>query len=306
MDFTSDSPMSETAMRKRDIFKCEVRWPVCMYSENSKRHKSSAKSTSDQTPVGKTIEWLSPLNKWNTYPEIAIDGMNGTGKSSLIAALNRKYMKINEFIPHVTNGSRYNYDLLKSMQYLMLQPYSNCQNVCWDRCCYSNLIFYFVHQLMYAYRNKTMPLASAEVYTHLNTLAISTNLMQTLTLMENVKRTPTIFLVCRDFKLIGDALCHRDTPNDIYNAKEINYQMAQYHTYKYFGELLKFPTFDIVDAFELGLTLGEFHHLLQTKIDTDVLEFKINLPSINNDIELDTMLDDLNADETLLYDYSNK
>lgn len=304
MDFIRDSDMSRTATTA--ISDISVRWPICMYSENSKRHKPNAKSTLNQTPVGKTIEWLSPLDKWDAYPEIAIDGMNGTGKSSLIAIMNRKYMKINEFIPHVTNGSRYNYDMLKSMQYLTLQPYSDCRNVCWDRCCYSNLIFYFVHQLMYAYRNKTMPIESAEVYMTLNTLAISTNLLQTLTLMENVKRTPTIFLVCRDFKLIGAALRNRDTPNDIYNAKELNYQIAQYHAYKYFGEILKFPTFDIVDAFELGLTLGEFHHLLKMKIDTNTTEFTISLPSIRGTIELDEMMDALNADETLLYDYSNK
>lgn len=291
---------------RQRIAETTSRWPICMYSRHSRRHDADSMRRPKLSTVDQTIDMLVPLSGWNYFPEIAIDGMNGTGKSSLIRMLNRKYLKINEFAPHVTSGSSYNYDMIKSMQYMMLQPTSKCENVCWDRCCYSNLIFYYVHQLMYLYQDRTIPTDTTEVYMALNTIAVSTNLLQTLTMMENLKRMPTIFIVCRDFALIGEALRHRDTPNDVYNAKELNYQIAQYHVYRYFGEILKFPTFDLVDVFMLGLTLGDFHQLLKRHIDTPTQMFKAITPSIERTTRLNQALDCMSVDETLIYDYSSK
>lgn len=290
-------------MRER-IASYSPRWPICMYAQDSKRYKSRSEPSASK--LIQTIDLFMPLTGWHTYPEIAIDGMNGTGKSTLIRLMKRHYVKTNEFVPHVTTGSRYNHDMIKSLQYMMLQPNTICENVCWDRCRYSNLCFYYVHYLMYIYRDRVMPTDSAEVLMHLNQLAISTNLLQTLMVMESIKRTPTIFFVCSDFEMIGEALRRRDTPNDIYNAKELNYQIAQYHAYNYFAEILRYPVFDLAKVFAMDMTLGEFHQLLIRKIDTGRTEFSVTTPPIEHSTKFNTLYDDIAADETLIYDYSNK
>lgn len=315
------------AKLKEGILKLTVEWPLCLYSKQSKRNAagpSNEQQPQQSTTIERTMELLMPLTGWNKFPVIAIDGMNGTGKSSLIQSMNRRYVKVNDLMPNVTHGSSYNHEVFKSMQYMMLQMLATGENCCWDRCAYSNYMFYFVHQLMYIYRDGVIPSAddTNEVYGHLNNIAISVNLLNTLTLFEPLF-VPTVFIVCRDVRLIGEALRNRGGLNDVYNSKEHNYQMAQYHVYRYFGEILRIPVFDLVDAFRLGLNLGEFHFLLRRKLDTqlggkrtispdsqepsDSCKNAIELPDGTDDaVKLDKFIDHMINRETLLYDYSNK
>lgn len=290
---------------KTALLNIDVGWSECSYSDRSRRIAVRTFPSTDG-PIHGIAELLQPLDGWDELPEIAVDGMNGTGKSTLINSMNRHYLKVNELAPNVTNGSSYNYDVFKSIQYLTLPQMTECENVCWDRCCYSNLIFYFVHQLMFYYRDEVIPKEPEEVYLYMNNLAISVNLLQTVAFIESMKPSHVVFIVCSDLNLIGESLRNRECPNDVYNSKEHNYQMAQYHAYKYFGELLKMPTFDLAEVFRLGINLGEFHYLLKRKIDTKVSDYRVTPPCITEAVELNKMLDEQFAEETLLYDYSNK
>ena len=259
---------------RSSILDINIEWPICRYLYNSRRNEISIK------PKPTFIELLSILDGWNEHNEIAIDGMNGTGKSTLASSMNRTYVKVNSLAPRVTTGSNYNFDIVKSFEYMMLQQSTRCVNVCWDRCAYSNLIFYYVHQLMFHYQERPIPTEETEVYLFLNNMAHSTNLLETITFVESIKSVPTIFLVCRDLKYIACSLQHRNSLNDVYNSKEYNYQMAQYHVYKYFANILKYPLFDISEIANYGITLGDLQQSIRRKIDVSL---KRKFSEINND-----------------------
>lgn len=250
----------------KELMTFNIEWPVCNYIPESRRYINRQRQMMPR-PTPTIEEMLAFLEGWNEYPSIAIDGMNGVGKSSLVSNLNRRYVKVNLIDPDVTSGADYNFEPMKSMQYLMAAINLNVENCVWDRCCYANLIFYFVHHLMYHYKNKLMPRDCNSVYSVLNTMAIDVNLPNIITFIKSIYNIPTLFLVCSNVKMIGNALKNRKTINDIYNSKEYNYQMAQYHVYCYFGRLLDYPVFDIMDFFRQRYTLGDMQQAISIKID---------------------------------------
>lgn len=291
--------MDESVTQK--ILDFEIDWPICNYSLNSRRLREP---TVEQP---KNIEdMLVCLNDWHLHNEIAIDGMNGVGKSFLTQNLNRTYAKINDFIPEVTCGSEYNYNIFKSMQYVTLQLCITGDNVIWDRCAYSNLIFYFVHYLMGRFQNKLIPAEHENILSILNELAIDINLTTMLTYLKSIKEVPTLFIVCSDLNIIGLALVKRQTLNDIWNAKDYNYQMAQYHSYMYFAKILQYPILDIADFIDFGISLGDLQMAIARKIDSpNVKRSYFNQPNTQSAKELHNQLGRL-ADNILMYDHSKK
>jgi hypothetical protein len=308
MDHNKETKIPENL--KSAILEVDTKWPICRYLDNSRRNVAppmKAKPSFD--------ELLSVLDGWSNFNEIAIDGMNGTGKSTLATSMNnRKYLKINFIAPHVTSGSNYNFDILKSYEYMMLQQSTTCENVCWDRCCYSNLIFYYVHQLMFHYREREIPMDESEVYLFLNNMATSTNLLETITFIESIKHVPIIFIVCKNLKYISISLQNRNSINDIYNSKEYNYQIAQYHVYKYFATILKCPLFDISEIAEYNVTLGDFQQAVRRKVDSKkrkfhdidgTVESSIRLPDLTASTQLYNDITGI-SDDFMVYQYSNK
>lgn len=300
--------MTDTVARK--ILNYNIPYPICRYSENSRRVQSH-----DCTKQN-IYELLSALDGWNTRSEISIDGVNGSGKSSLAQSTNRIYRKINLINPGITCGSEYNYDPLKSLQYMCLQQLITAPKSIWDRCAYSNLIFYFVHHLMYMFRDDSpIPDDQATVWGIFNTMAIDINLSKIITFMKSIKNIPTLFIVCRNLDLIGLSLKNRKSLNDTWNAKEYNYQKAQYHAYMYFGKILEIPVFDIMDFVEQGYTLGDMQLAIINKINLppesaptkDDLNFKnIVVPNIEHSNELSSQIAKLGGDNMLIYEFSNK
>jgi len=138
------------------IMNYNISMPKCYYSINSRRKQdldditSTPRSTLTSTSkLGNNIRFqLEQLNGWNKFSEIAIDGQNGTTKSSISKNLNRKYLKINEIFPRVSCGSDYNHRPLKSIDYMFIQLMIKSENSIWDRCVYSNLIFYNIQHLI--------------------------------------------------------------------------------------------------------------------------------------------------------------
>lgn len=157
--------------------------------------------------------------------------MNGCGKSTMTAKMNRRYYKINQILPEITNGADYNFYTINGLSYVMEQTleYANQRlnrrtrngggdedagknqytGIVWDRDRYSNLRFYFVHYLMYEYRNGKIPMPEYEtlcdpealtddivgVYDKLNALAVQTNLLEILTYFEHLEPSPSALIV---------------------------------------------------------------------------------------------------------------
>lgn len=295
--------------------------PKCYYSINSRRKQdldditSTPRSTLTSTSkLGNNIRFqLEQLNGWNKFSEIAIDGQNGTTKSSISKNLNRKYLKINEIFPRVSCGSDYNHRPLKSIDYMFIQLMIKSENSIWDRCVYSNLIFYYVHHLMYKFAETSIPNDESIIWPILNNMALDTCLLDTLAYTQNKKSIPTIFLVCSNVDLIGESLRSRgintNSINDIWNSKEYNYQMAQYHVYRWFGKILQYPTFDIVDFFKEGLTVDDMHILIASKINTPAKnENDDNLKFIPNLEKYDAFEDIISMynNDILIYEHSRK
>ena len=63
--------------------------------------------------------------------------------------------------------------------------------VVWDRCRYSNLIFYYIHYLMGVYEKEPMPGPDDEKpILYINNLALGTGLFKTLPYMEDICADP--------------------------------------------------------------------------------------------------------------------
>lgn len=284
-----------------NIVNYNIEYPLCYYSYNSRRNYVPKKiSLTDK---------LKSLDGWNNFDTIAIDGQNGTTKSSLCKLLMRTYRKINDVIPEITCGSNYNFEPLRSMEYLCAQLSIESHDSVWDRCPYSNLIFYFVHQLMYEFRHRTIPKDAKSVWPILNKLALNTNLVNTINFCKTVKNIPTIFFVCLDVDYISNSLCQRaintHSLNDLWNSKEYNYQMAQYHAYTWFGKLLNYPVFDLNDFFEEKFGINDMHTIIASKIDRPPQNNTCILPDRTHSKLLNTLLNPM-MNDVLIYDYSKK
>lgn len=315
---TTTTAMTGTKKMYKQIVNCEIDWPNCSYTRHSRRHAAASLIT----PKERMERMLLKLNNWHRHSAIAIDGMNGTGKSTLAANLpHRHYLKINELAPYVTCGSSYNFDPLRSLEYMMMQQCMDTgeERVCWDRCRYSNLIFYYVHHLMFEFQSEELPLPTENtvfVYKSLNELALETNLLETLTLMETDKQIPTFFLVCSDPFAIGRTMLKRAMEtnrgtNDAYNAKEYNYQLAQYYAYTYFARILNYPCIDIIDAMHAGYTLSDLQAAIRVRIDIvgDYLDTASSLQTPEGMSEAKALADRLGNSmlrETLVFTHSCK
>lgn len=242
-------------------------WPVCGYGARSKRARQQGR----RRPSAHTE--LDKMNGWSKSASVCIDGMNGTGKSTLARSMNRKYLKINTYCPDVTNGSTYNYSPLRALDYVMFHVIYDTGDVpvVWDRCRYSNLIFAYVHHLMSVYRERPMPGPyDDEPVLYINNMALATGLFATVSYVESVcaDKRPVLFFVNSDLRMVAQALLARGGANDVYNAKEYNYQMAQLHVYRYFARLLNAPLIDLNEMFgSFDLTLDDIHAEIRARVD---------------------------------------
>lgn len=271
---------------KKRLLDLQVDYPKCVYPENSRRNSKKRTDGDDADDVNdldvntypdKLSDYLKILlTGFNTSKIICIDGMNGTGKSTITSEINRRYCKINEYCPTVTAGADYNYYIMNALQYINYQIFYDLRDddaaVVWDRDRYSNLRFYFVHYLMNEYRNCVMSIKDEhEVYEKLNTMALATHLLETLTYYEKQKPSPpTLVLVCSDLELLGHILMLRGGVSGTVMSKITNYQMAQYHVYRYFAKILNTPLLDIATVSRVyNVTLNTIQTLTMNYIDYD-------------------------------------
>lgn len=192
-------------------------------------------------------QWCSDhLTGWGYFEEIAVDGMTGVGKSTLISKFKgRRIKKVNHLIPRVTKGSSYNNDIMKSMEYMFRQLVEPCDRpTVWDRSPFSNLTFYYVHHLMAHYRNNILE-DRAPAWDVLNRLAIETNLVETVKLANSFKRMPILYIVDCDIGSVCERLSKRGGTNDMYNSYQFDYHRAQFHAFSYMSYVTKQPLLDL-------------------------------------------------------------
>lgn len=281
-------------------------WPICEYTAASRRVKMR------QRRLEPVITDLDALNGWWILRSISIDGMNGTGKSTLAKSMNREYVKVNALCPDITTGSKYNYSPLRSLEYMFFQTLCETGDafVVWDRCRYSNLIFAYIHHLMSVYKDRTIPGPNDdEPFLYINNMALATGLFMTVSYVESacVQKTPILFIVNSDLRLVAQSLLARGGANDVYNAKEANYQMAQYHVYRYFARLLNAPLIDLNEVFRrTGSTLSEIQEAVRERVDiTERLTSDSLLPPPRREsLALHAFCD--RHDDTMVYRYSTK
>lgn len=294
-------------------------WPECVFLEKTNDKVDNAASTFD------VVRYIDEhLADWHSELEIAIDGLSGGGKSTLIHSLNRTYQKVNNIAIPVTQGSDYNHDPLKAMSYLFSQMVCSANEpICWDRSAYSNLIFHYVHLLMAYYRDHEIDVCDvASNYRLLNEFAQDLHLIDTLDILTLHKDTRVLFIVNTDLGIAGLNLMQRGTLNDLYNAKERNYLAAQCLVFMWFAEILKAPCIDLnACQFTDTFTLTHLHDLLRAKLnyrgecikdnDNDVADDHqpiLNVPAslIETNDWINRTMTPMHKNNGLMYKYSSK
>jgi hypothetical protein len=254
--------------------------------------------------------WTVKIGQFMQHAEIAIDGPTGVGKTTISSSLfGRSKVKINDFIPDCTRGSRYNIDPIKSLEYIMTFLTIGIAegNYCWDRCIYSNLIFYFVHQLMCAFEreSKDIPDVYEDILSDLVHLASSISLSEILTWFESERSIPTLIIVDSDLLRVSDNMYERsDKIHDAFNSKEHSYLMAQKHAYRFFAECLQFPIIDLANLMEFH-TMEEVRILIKMHLrKDDHHDGKIYKQEVGTLQKLAEMLDECNV--SALHQFSVK
>lgn len=282
-------------------------WPNCSYSSNSKRRLMKYRKIS-YIPCYE--EALDTIKTWSNYDEIAIDGMSSCGKSTIIDKSNRYIKKTTKNLKYIKRKMDYNFKSINSFEYLMYPLTRKYKNVCWDRCPFSNLIFYFVHHLLYVYQQKQLPIPvddAYEAWSHLNNLAIDINLLSIVNQAQAIKYTPILFLVCSDIDYISLAMRSRGESSDIVNSTDYNYHVAQLQAYSYFANLLKMPIIDLAECFDHTYTLNAIQTLIIDSINT--IDMETDVSDEENDVGWMINLNKLLApisDDNMIFTYSCK
>ncbi|CAI6345372.1 unnamed protein product [Macrosiphum euphorbiae] len=103
---------------KRALIGENIHYPECSYPPNSRR---SAPSKNQQVKRLSLSDYLLSLDEFSTHSVICLDGVNGSGKSTIANNTNRTYIKTNMICPDLTRGSDYNFYIFHAFEYLLLQ-----------------------------------------------------------------------------------------------------------------------------------------------------------------------------------------
>lgn len=296
---------------KLKIIQLKLKWKSFQYKSFSRRSVMHNIGLSKSPYVDIEYErnlYFSSLNEFSKHPVICIDGINGVGKSTITQNINRKYCKINLLRPEITRGQDYNIYPLHAIEYLMSQLQVSSEPSVWDRDRYSNLRFYFVHFIIYQFRNEILSNdddCTLRVYEKLNAMAQTVALKETLSFFETMyPNVPTLIILNSDIKRVGHMLLNRSGKNDVFNAKSPNYQYAQHHVYNYFAKILEHPIIDLSFVYEkFGLTVTETHNEIKKRIaykpfvaETDKSNANIETQITEAINDVDKHTDDTNDD----------
>lgn len=252
--YSSDSSddaadVNSTDSKKLDIFTetkllfMENPWPTNVYlgNECALRYRLNSVNPFDGHNSSRA---LLALSRFRGAPQIAIDGPSGTGKSTLAKCCNRQYAKISECTKNVTSGNKYNFCMARTWDYLRFQPRTRGRGVIWDRCAYSNLIFYVIHQLMAVFKNRAMPTEYGAVAGEIASICRNFKFNVIVQLTRASYNVPIVFVV-GDVARVQQNLRARNEPKDLCASTDLNYIWAQQHVYRYVGDLIGAVVIDL-------------------------------------------------------------
>lgn len=227
------------------------------------RRASLQNSMNGRASVKPIEELLDGINFQDT-PVIAIDGMTGVGKSSLIQKLTttRRTIKFNQkYFPMLADTqfninrniepyySFFYYDFMQKVsQYLTEKKIP----AVWDRYVLSNYAWYAINHLLVRFKNETIP---AKYNTK-----ISSCLHQWFhgvdfdCVVEQLKSTQpyiqVIYLIDSSVTNVAQRLLKRNNSSDLPNISNINFLTAQLHVYRYIACKTNSILIDYANYFE--------------------------------------------------------
>lgn len=194
---------------------------------------------------------LDLIPNYNDIPEIAIDGVCGTGKTTLLNGSNRMVVKINNVTPDISQGSSYNiaphHTLLYALNHLVVNP--KC--VIWDRSPFSNLAWQLINPLMATFKDVSnfRDLTYEKCYDQMYTLASYVSYKETLETICDIKKIPTLFLINTNYpkmiEILNKRAIERESLNDALYCQNARYCILQSIVYKFTAQILGMPCFDI-------------------------------------------------------------
>lgn len=248
---------------------------------------------------------LEVLEGYNKYESIAIDGMSGTGKSTLISTFNRSYAKINLGSQATTKGPFYNKDINRAMFYLEYQYMNYVKQSIWDRGSFSNLVFRFVDLLMHECKYEKLNLyhwdrVNSMLYGYMYTTGFFSVLKE---FKKRDNYIPTIYLVNSDMDLLKQTILRRKEKNDLSMYDDTNYHWAQYFAYTFVANKSDSACFDIGTYYERGMNLDTIQRAIKYYCDVEIKQPAIEYKKFNEE-EVYNMFPDDSLE--FMYKFSRK
>lgn len=210
------------------------------FSDVSRRNEEQ-----EQISLNDAIDKLPDMN---SYPELAVDGTSGVGKTTLLQGSNRTYLKINNLYADIAHHNFYNVNPLISMDYAISQTLYEPKYAIWDRSPVSNLAWQLIHPLMAIFADRT-DYTYEDVFPHLTTLAQSISLLESLEMLQMLKPIPILFIINTNYKqmkkLITNRAKHNKDVKDALYGVNYGYCIMQSYAYKYIADTMRMPLFDI-------------------------------------------------------------
>ena len=305
----NDTNLGEASISTNEITRNEIYDPrpvEVRYTIESKRNIAKPNLALASVEAPRTLEaFLKSIPDWKDESIICVDGMSGCGKTTMLEKFNRKKLKVN--LSNISKADFYNYKYYYPLDYVFFAPLTKAENVCWDRCKYSNLIFYLVHYLMAHYDHKgtdvPAPTKFDDVKMVCDNFFASNNMLDVIEYFEELQPTKCIYLVSSDIDVLKKSMSGRNEL-DRWNANNISYMRAQYHAMVYWARVLKMPVIDIAELPQVGLDLTALQGILKARMDiVKPIETRVEIPT--NDVGHITSASN-SYSHILLIDHSDK
>lgn len=275
-----------TNKNKEDLCRLDIPYPHVTYPINSRRDVCELKLGQDRI-----YKFLNSLVGWSNYKYISIDGMNGTGKSTLCSKMVRTYTKVNKRHPFLTKNNTHNFKPDMSMHYLILNVdfIDLCQDqdeyFVGDRSPISNIAYLIVQHLMCAFQDKDFPLTmDYDVISILNNFTMNTGLLKVISMIRYAMKG-AMFIICSDIEYITQIMAKRgsdtNTLSDLLYCSKFNYQQAQVFAFKYLAGIMNVPILDLKDVFDNNISLNVMFNSIIKKVDNQSHTILINRSNNN-------------------------
>ena len=230
----------------------------------------------------KTIDSLVELLSERQYHSvIAIDGMTGVGKSSLIeklaetrlpVKLNRKYFPT---LQDETFNLRRNYEPYHSFFYfdftlrITEEMISQCLPVVWDRHCLSNYAWYAINFLLAQYSSSIIPVTyTQEISACLQQWFHEVDFPAVVEWIKSQsKQIEVIYLIDSSVASVANRIVKRNNPNDIPNISDVNFLTAQLHVYRYIASMTNSILIDFADYIDGAEDIDEHGSITFATLD---------------------------------------